>query len=222
MERKNIMLAGYNGLTGTLVRKKLQHHMGGKLWLIGRKSPEETGNNELFMQTDFSEDSLQSMVFTDAQTLIICLGTTLKKAGSKENFFAIDHDMVISLARKAIRSGVKNILLVSAAGANVQSRNYYLRTKGLTEKDIYFPELESLVIFRPMLLMGNRQEKRAGEFVASIIMKFLDVFMRGPLLQFHSTPVEKLAAVIVKYTINPSPGIMILENQSILLEQTDN
>jgi nucleoside-diphosphate-sugar epimerase len=220
METTNILLAGYNGLTGSLVRKKLQHDRGGKLCLIGRKPPEETANNELFMQTDFSENSLQSLVFTDAQTLIICLGTTLKKAGSKENFFSIDHDMVISLARKAIRSGVKNILLVSAAGANVQSPNYYLRTKGFTEKDIYFPALESLVIFRPMLLMGNRQEKRSGEFVASIVMKCLDIFMRGPLLQFHSTPVEKLAAVIVKYAMKPVAGRMILENKSILLEDT--
>ncbi|MFN4854744.1 MAG: hypothetical protein ACK5JC_10030, partial [Bacteroidota bacterium] len=125
METTNILLAGYNGLTGSLVRKKLQHDRGGKLCLIGRKPPEETANNELFMQTDFSENSLQSLVFTDAQTLIICLGTTLKKAGSKENFFSIDHDLVIRLARKAILSGVKNILLVSAAGANVQSPNYY-------------------------------------------------------------------------------------------------
>lgn len=222
METKNILLAGYNGLTGNLVRKKLQHYLNGKLYLIGRKPPIETGQNELFIPTDFSEDSLQSMVLNDAHTLIICLGTTLRKAGSKENFFAIDHDMVISLSRKAIRSGVKNLLLVSAAGANAQSPNYYLRTKGLTEQDIPFSELESLVIFRPMLLMGDRRERRAGEFVASIVMKFLDIFMRGPLLQFHSTPAEKLAEVIVKYAINPAPGKSILENQSILLEDTAN
>lgn len=222
METKNILLAGYNGLTGSLVRKKMQQYMGGKLYLIGRKAPIETGQNELFIETDFSKDSLQSIPLKDVQTLIICLGTTLRKAGSKEKFYTVDHDMVISMSRKAVLSGVKNLILVSAAGANAESTNYYLRTKGLTEKDIQFPELESLVIFRPMLLMGDRRERRTGESMASIVMKFLDIFLRGPLLQFHSTSVEKLADVIVKYAINPVPGKTILENQAILREVTGN
>ncbi|WP_192348231.1 oxidoreductase [Algoriphagus sp. Y33] len=99
------------------------------------------------------------------------LGTTIKKAGSKENFFAIDHDLVITFGNWAKELGASKFLYVSASGADPNSSVFYSRTKGKTEDDLKTMGFDYLGLFRPSLLLGNRNEFRLGEQVASIVMK---------------------------------------------------
>ena len=99
------------------------------------------------------------------------LGTTIKVAGSKEKFFAIDHDLVLGFARWAKKIGASRFLYVSALGADAKSSVFYNKVKGQTEDDLKALEFEYLGLFRPSLLLGNRSEFRMGELVASVLMK---------------------------------------------------
>jgi uncharacterized protein YbjT (DUF2867 family) len=45
---------------------------------------------------------------------ICAIGTTIKKAGSKESFRSVDHDLPLSFARLAHLAGTQNFALVSA------------------------------------------------------------------------------------------------------------
>lgn len=99
------------------------------------------------------------------------LGTTLKVAGSKEKFYAIDHDLVIEFARWAKKIGASKFLYVSALGADSKSSVFYNKVKGETENDLKSIQFEYLGLFRPSLLLGNRSEFRFGEVIASILMK---------------------------------------------------
>ena len=95
-----------------------------------------------------------------------CLGTTIRVAGSKEAFRQVDHDYVLALGRWAQRAGARRMVVVSALGADPNSRVFYNRVKGETERDLAALGLSSLVIARPSLLAGERAEFRPGERLA--------------------------------------------------------
>ncbi len=99
------------------------------------------------------------------------IGTTIKVAGSKENFYAIDHDLVIGFAAWAKKLGASKFLYVSAMGADATSSIFYNKVKGETEEDLKAFQFSYLGLFRPSLLLGNRHEFRLGEQVASVVMK---------------------------------------------------
>jgi hypothetical protein len=99
------------------------------------------------------------------------LGTTIKNAGSKDNFYKIDHDLVVGFAQWAKSLGASKFLYVSATGANASSSIFYNKVKGETEEDLEKLGFEFLGLFRPSLLLGNRHEFRFGETVASIVLK---------------------------------------------------
>ena len=97
-----------------------------------------------------------------------CLGTTIGRAGSKEAFRRVDHDYVLALGQWARGAGAHRMIVISAAGADAASRVFYSRVKGETERDLAALRLRSLVIVRPSLLSGQRDEFRLGERLALI------------------------------------------------------
>ncbi len=99
------------------------------------------------------------------------LGTTIKEAGSKDNFIAVDHDMVIQFGIFVKTHGADKFLVVSALGADPESNVFYNQIKGKMEKDLRNINFGYLGIFRPSLLLGNRKEFRLGEEIAKIFMK---------------------------------------------------
>ena len=99
------------------------------------------------------------------------LGTTIKVAGSKEKFYAIDHDLVIGFAAWVKKLGASKFLYVSAMGADATSSIFYNKVKGETEEDLKAFQFDYLGLFRPSLLLGNRHEFRFGEQVATFFMK---------------------------------------------------
>lgn len=99
------------------------------------------------------------------------LGTTIKQAGSKEKFYAVDHELVLAFAGWAKKLGATKFLYVSSSGADAESSIYYSKVKGEVERDLKNVGFLYLGLFRPSLLMGNRSEFRFGEQVAQILMK---------------------------------------------------
>ncbi len=99
------------------------------------------------------------------------LGTTIKNAGSQERFRVIDHDMVLAIAKWSKSIGASKFLYVSALGADPNSSVFYNKTKGQVEESLKGLDFGYLGLFRPSLLMGNRNEFRFGEQVATILSK---------------------------------------------------
>ena len=94
-----------------------------------------------------------------------CLGTTMKRAGSKEAFRAIDHDAVLALGQAALAKGARRFLLISSVGARAKSANFYQRTKGEAEDALARLGYAQLTVLRPSLIddEGARRDYRAGE-----------------------------------------------------------
>jgi uncharacterized protein YbjT (DUF2867 family) len=97
-----------------------------------------------------------------------CLGTTIGRAGSEEAFRRVDHDYALALGRWARDARAHRMVVISAMGADAASRLFYNRVKGETERDLGALQLQSLVIVRPSLLAGQRDDFRLGERLALI------------------------------------------------------
>jgi len=95
--------------------------------------------------------------------LYSALGTTIKKAGSKDAQYKIDYTYQYEVAKAASENGVKKYLLVSSAGANYKSSNFYLRIKGSLDEKVQQLGFDKIRIFRPSILVGKRSERRLAE-----------------------------------------------------------
>ena len=103
---------------------------------------------------------------------IFCaLGTTIRKAGSKKAFARVDHDLVVALGVLARQLKASRFLVVSSLGADPESSQFYLRVKGDMEASLQRLGLEQLLIFRPSLLRGDRDEFRAGEVISNVALR---------------------------------------------------
>jgi len=157
-------LIGGTGLTGSfLVRRLLDDPAITGVISISRKSLEISNPKltEIFI-SDFAElSSIEPKA--RGELYFCCLGTTIKAAGSKENFEKVDHAAIVAFAKIAKAHDARSFTLVSAMGANANSSFFYYRVKGGTENDVGALELNSLIIFRPALLAGPRREFRLAE-----------------------------------------------------------
>jgi len=111
------------------------------------------------------KDELKKYDFNDADAFST-LGSTLKQAGSKAAFYQIDHDYNLAFAEATQQQGARHLLLVSAMGADSGSIVYYNRVKGELEQHVQQLNFEYCSIFRPSLLIGERQDARLLEGAA--------------------------------------------------------
>lgn len=125
-----------------------------------------------------------------------CLGTTLRRAGSREAFRAVDLEGVGAFAFAAREHGAGFFGLVSAAGADAASRNFYLRTKGQAEARVAALGFERLAIMQPGLLRGPRQEFRLGERLGQLVAPLSDALLLGPLARYRSVSIDTVAAAL--------------------------
>ncbi len=136
-----------------------------------------------------------------------CLGTTIKKAGSPENFRKVDYDFVMNVARWADSHGAKRLMLVSAIGADASSRIFYSKVKGEVERDVAKLNISEIHIFQPSLLLGNRNEFRFGESVGAAMMALLKPFLRGKLAKYHPIKGADLARAMYAAAFQKKEGI---------------
>lgn len=140
--------------------------------------------------------------------VFICLGTTIKVAGSQAAFRAVDYDAVMALAQAGRARGATKLGVISAMGADAQSGVFYNRVKGEVEDAITQLSYTSVSIVRPSLLVGDRgplnQPGRPGERIGLIVSKLLK-----PLIPANYLPVqaEDVAAGLVQAVKAGQPGV---------------
>lgn len=143
--------------------------------------------------------------------VFICLGTTIRAAGSRAAFRAVDLEAVVALARAARTAGANRLAVVSAMGADVNSRVFYNRVKGEMESALCGLGYRTLVIARPSLLSGDRhalgQASRAGETVGSVLMA---VFKPLIPLNWQVIAASKVARAMLNAVQHTGQGTRIL------------
>jgi uncharacterized protein YbjT (DUF2867 family) len=210
------LLIGGTGLTGSfLIRQLLADSETTKVISISRRSL-KISNAKLteVLISDLAElPSLESQIRGDLY--FSCLGTTMKAAGSKENFKKVDHDAIVAFAQIAKRHDAKSFALVSAMGANARSMLFYNQVKGHTEDDLKTLGLHSLIIFRPALLVGPRHEFRLTESIASKTLVPISRLLSSRIRKSVITPAEILAMRMLTEAKTARPGVHVIPAKDI-------
>lgn len=147
-----------------------------------------------------------------ADVVFCCLGTTIKKAGSKAAFTKIDYDYPLLFAKLAQAQGAHTYLLVSSLGADANSLFFYSQVKGKLEKELKALDYKTLVIMQPSLLLGDRTEKRAGEDLAKALMPVLNFLTPKKYQPIHA---QQVAKAMVKLATQNLTGVVVKESDKI-------
>ncbi|MBK8548808.1 MAG: NAD-dependent epimerase/dehydratase family protein [Saprospiraceae bacterium] len=132
----------------------------------------------------------------------LCLGTTMAKAKSKEAFYKVDFTYTYEAAKIAVKNNSSHVLLISSMGADEKSMIYYSKVKGKIEKALEKLPLSRLTIFRPSLLLGNRNESRSGEKWAEKISSLLSFMFFGPFKNYKPVKASDVAEKMVRMAMN--------------------
>lgn len=148
----------------------------------------------------------------EADDVFCCLGTTIKQAKTKDAFRKVDFEYPVELAKTLKQNGATSFLLVSALGANKNSRVFYNQVKGEVEEAIRNLSFQTLHIFRPSLLLGNRKEQRSGEDAAKIFYKIFGMLIPQ---KYKGIEALKVARAMLTEAKTDKQGLHLYESDTI-------
>jgi len=143
------------------------------------------------------------------------IGTTIKKAGSKEAFRKVDFEYPRQFASFALQNKVKQFLIISSLGADAKSGNFYLKTKGEIQDFLKDCSFENVAVLQPSLLLGNRTEFRLGEKVGAFFMKTFSFLFLGNLKKYKPIEGKTVAKAFFKIAQTNNKGFKIYESDVI-------
>ena len=197
LDAKIALLAGASGLTGrAALDALLDAPEVGRVIAVSRRAlgREHPRLANRIVQFERLEAQLQGL---KCDLACCCLGTTLRQAGSREAFRAVDVDCVLAFARAARTAGARRFIVVSSVGADPGAQNFYLRTKGEMEAQLQALRFESLDILQPSILRGWRGEIRPLELAATLLMPLVNPLLGGKYKPYRSSSARALGAAIV-------------------------
>lgn len=191
-----------------MVDQLLSHPRAGRVTALVRRS---TGRkHDRLHEREVNFDLLKAELSgAHATHIFCCLGTTMAKAGSEEAFRRVDYDYPLLLGEIAASLNAE-FLVVTAVGADANSKIFYNRVKGELERDLGSLRLPGLRIFRPSLLLGERSEQRTAERVGSAFARPLSPLFVGPLRKYRPIEAALVARAMVAVAVNPPSEPMTL------------
>ena len=206
-----ILLLGASGLVGSHVLEMAiaDERIGEVIAPTRRPIPRRPGLVAHLVEFDRLPEEAS---WWGVNAVICALGTTMKKAGSREAFRRVDHHYPLQAGRLARRHGTPTFVLNSAVGADPDSRFFYNRVKGELERDLRDMDFNSLTFVRPGLISGQRSEFRLGERVAEGVLN-----AAAPLLprRWRVNPAENIAAAMVQAAVEGIEGERVIGSERL-------
>ena len=213
---RRVLLAGATGLVGrALLHQLLADPMVGEVRALTRRALSRSellgrgghppGDERLQVcEIDFERLDRHTELF-EVDWVCCAMGTTIRKAGSRAAFRQVDFDYPFQMAQLARAHGARQLLLVSAMGADADSRFFYNRVKGELEDALSELDYESVCVAQPSLLAGERGEFRLAERLGLAL---------GFLMPERFKPVQaaQVAAGLLAVARDERPGWHVLSN----------
>ncbi|BFT69336.1 oxidoreductase [Paenibacillus sp. P36] len=200
------IVAGGTGLVGReLIRLLQEDPRCDKIIALVRRDIQVRhlqGSEKLVqVKTDYSQleaDLGPSVLAAMAGAHVFCtLGTTIKKAGSQEQFRKVDFEFPMKLGEISGAGKADVFAIVTAMGANRASSIFYNRVKGDVEQGLRGLNLRSLYMLRPSLILGDRDKVRVGEQLGSLVSRAIAPLMIGGLRTYRPIQASKIAAGLI-------------------------
>ncbi|PTT23418.1 semialdehyde dehydrogenase [Chryseobacterium sp. HMWF028] len=197
------LVIGATGATGKdLVNQLLNDKEFDEVDIFVRK-PVDIQNDKLKVHVVNFEKPGEWKNMVKGDVAFSCLGTTLKDAGSKEAQKKVDLDYQYEFAKAAKENDVEDYILVSAYGANPQSKIFYSKMKGELEEAVKQLHFNKITIFKPGML-ERKDSERTGEVLGSRIIKFANKL--GLLESQKPLPTDILAKAMINSSKIKSNG----------------
>ena len=211
---KTALILGATGLTGKLLLNRLladEAYSKVKVFsrrALGLEHPKlEVYIGDLLKLDIFESDFVGDEVFC-------CIGTTANKTKDKEVYKQIDFGIPVSAATLSKKNGINSFLVISALGANAESRVFYNRTKGEMEVAVLNQHIPNTYILRPSLIKGYREETRMGEIMGGLLASVASVFLFGKYKKYRAIKAETIANAM-HHVVTSKPKAQIIESDKI-------
>jgi uncharacterized protein YbjT (DUF2867 family) len=217
---KSALIIGASGLVGKLLLETIllnDHYTNITLVLRRPIDLKHDSRVKIITISDFEtldqyEDDLL------AEDVFCCLGSTMKKAGSKSAFEKSDLIYPLKVATINQKNpNFKNYLIVTSQGANAQSPIYYNQVKGRCEQALLALDLLGLKVFRPSLLLGNRVEKRGGEVLFKVLIQAVSTPLKAlGIPSFWSIEAAIVARAMLRVAMNENEGTVFYDAKAMV------
>jgi uncharacterized protein YbjT (DUF2867 family) len=213
---KKAVIVGATGLIGQhLLRLVLSSDAYDRVTIIVRKKTTIDHPQLRQVVIDFEHLVDQAYEHMACDDLYVCLGTTIKNAKSKENFYRVDYKYVILVAEMAHRQGARILSLVSSAGADPDSKVFYSRVKGQVEQTVCRMPYWAIHIFRPSLLLGRREESRPLESSGKLVARGLASILGNKMGRMRPVEGYEVAKAMVVLAQQIKPGLQVVASDQI-------
>lgn len=196
--KERALVLGATGLVGGHLLKLLSDgRLYQRIYTVSRREPEVEDACIESRVGDLNrvEDLLEGI---DVEDVYCCLGTTIRKAGSRPAFEFVDLELPVRVATCMKDRGLQHFLVVTALGADENSRFFYNRVKGRVEAELDALHLPALSIFRPSLLRGHRSETRPMERLGELAARGVEFAMVGPLRSYRPIAAADVALAMAR------------------------
>lgn len=197
------LVFGATGLVGQSLSKLLSERF--KTTIAVRKPTLPINTNITERLVDF--ENFNSFEKKNYDGVFCCLGTTIRKAGSKKSFQRVDLDYVEMCYKYSINSGAKFFCVISALGAKRNSKIFYNQVKGKMEESLNGNH--RVIIVRPSLLMGEREEFRFAEKLALTMSRPFNSILTTLLGKYAPIKAERVAQSMIDLSLKGETDISI-------------
>jgi uncharacterized protein YbjT (DUF2867 family) len=210
MRALTAVLAGATGLVGgECLRQLLASPRYGRVIVVGRRKLDPGLQHDKLREVVVEFASLGEVRSRLRGDHVFCaLGTTIRKAGSRQRFRAVDYEYPLRLAQLTLKSGARHFSVVSALGASRSSVFFYSRVKGEMEDGLRQMGWPSLAILRPSVIAGERAEPRPLERLGEHLLQFA-------LPTWRPVAASDIAAMMIATALREPSGVAVIESRDI-------
>lgn len=198
MIKKTAIVLGATGLTGShLLELLLQDLDYDRVKVFTRKELTISHPKIEEYVIDLLKLSDNANKFT-ADVVFCCVGTTKAKTPDRSLYRAIDYGIPVEAAKLAKQNSINYFIVISALGANFKSKVFYNRLKGEMERDVLAQQIKHTYLLQPSLIVGNRKERRIGEYFFKHFMKVFGFLIPARYKMIHARTIAQAMLQIVR------------------------
>jgi uncharacterized protein YbjT (DUF2867 family) len=216
---QTVTLLGASGLVGgQILDLLLEDPLYSSVKAIVRRPLERSHPKLEQVLIDFSDITALEQAIAGSETVFCAVGTTNRKVGGdQEAYRKVDFDIPVHAAKACAKYGVYGFVMVSSVGADPNNNdNFYLKLKGVTEEAVSKEFIPLVVIFRPSLLLGKREERRMGERMAQALAPVFSFLLPASKKKYKPVDAAVVATAMVKASQQMPKGIHFIEYEQIM------
>jgi uncharacterized protein YbjT (DUF2867 family) len=212
---KKAIIAGASGSIGnSLVKQLLTNETYTEVLVLVRRDLGIKHPKLQQLVLNFEEINNYAAQIT-GDVVFCCLGTTKSQTPDQGEYRKIDYQYPLDIAWIAQTNGARSYHLISAIGADKNSSTFYIRTKGEVERDLKAVPFESIHIYRPSLLDGERKQHRILEKISNVVMRVINPLLFGGLKKYRSIRVSTVARAMILNSMEEKKGVFVYESDRI-------